>query len=240
MLVLVAIALLVAPASAQGVLVAADGGLDCIVPDDGATFEGATCSATLCAAPGTVCAPVTGGARCFDPGRELLCVAGGCDGCPMVSTGADPERCVTVTDAGGGPHAVCIYSPPLACIGDLDPADRDLAACLIDTDLARGDCDGDARANAIDACPCEAAPTIDGCPRTPDGGNVVDAAIAPDAAQSIDAASIDATAPLDARPPPPGVSFRGGGGCLCALSSADPPWSPIALLALAIVARRRR
>lgn len=250
-------------ARAQGVAVEVDGTVQCVLGDDGHAVAGASCGDLSCPAP-RACVQVDGGARCFDPATEIVCVPGdgGCEACPIISTGADPEVCRVVTLADG-PHSLCLYHTSLVCLAD--PAFAlDLAACLAGPDpdsaglsLEGGDCDGDGTANATDRCLCEAGPsTSAGCGPALDGSVVEldaalpdrDAAVERDAQIPLDAAPPDSMAPDSMAPdsaptPPPGASFRGGGGCACAIDRRERPvglaLAPALLLALAIRRRRR-
>lgn len=230
-------------ARAQGVLArGADGEVAC-VPGDAHTHLGAICDGLSCPAP-RVCLEVPGlGARCLDPANEIACFPGseGCDACPLISTGADPESC-RVVDLPAGRHALCFYSGGLLCLGE---ATRDIGACLPEIgdtpSIAAGDCDGDGVVNAADRCLCESAPgSADGCAF--DGGAPIDAG----SLEPIDAAvpdaggdELDASAALDAAQEAALPSFRGGGGCTCGVHRATRGGAPLAMVLFVLAVARR-
>ncbi len=253
-----------APAAAgraQVLVRGADGGLACVTggPD---THPGAACSDIACMLP-RVCLELPGlGARCVDRANELVCLPTtiGCDVCPLISTGADPEGC-RVIDLASGTYALCIYGVELVCLAG---SPLDVAACVPPAvgvaGIGLGDCDADGVTNAMDRCLCESAPgSADGCPLdgavvSVDAGNAdagsfdagaVDAG--PKDAGPVDAArpAFDAAGSTDAAQPSATVTFRGGSGCVCSAGSAGPPRVQTLALALAALAwlaaaRRRR
>lgn len=232
----------------------------CSHPTD-CTALGETCQSV------TLAAGFTGQFCLRDVTSEVFCCVEGSGmfDCPVGSS------CSMIGSGGGSVPGICTGSARSYCVDSTAIPDGALSAilscivlpappCVVPRPLrppnpvpfAMGDCDGDGIANELDANPC-----IVDVPTCSDGG-------VPDASTTPDAGTIarDAGGNADAGPPdqdagdvpvdagslamdaatiPPGITFRGAGGCACNVAGNDSRRAHLALaLVLVVLARRRR
>jgi MYXO-CTERM domain-containing protein len=203
----------------------------------------ASCPADALAGAGTVCRPAVGvcdvaeacsgasiacpsdgtqpdGTACADSlacnGAEV-CMAGSCSGTPVACD--DDDACTA--DACAEPDGSCTHTPIEGC-------------CTADAECDDGDpC-------TTDTCEANVCANVDTC--APDAGTMpVDAGMPrPDAGMPRDAGARDASTQADAGEPPPMMTSR----CNCRVPGGPSPSGPalglLALVGLALVARRRR
>ncbi len=168
-----------------------------------------------CAMPAT---PTTFGVACTERSD-----------CPIVIAGGRTEvRCVEFPGSG-----VCVYGGG-DVFDDSCASATNFTSCGFEGDgysaFADGNCDDDMTDNVLDTQVCTAAVVVSDAGVSSDAGAFADADAFTDAAASI-------------RPPPPDVTFGGGGGCTCGVGGRRTgPGSALLALGLlgAVWARRRR